>query len=249
MDVLLTKAFTKKYSVSEQLLMLHLLLMANNKGIVSVSVRSLSDEIGMSYQTTRTTIKKLIEKKELNTDSNASSNAKKTTLSISSYGSFAVIANADDNAQSNAIFEEVWLAYNRKGSKKKSLEQWLKLTDEERNKILPHVKAYVSSRERIYQKDFERYLRDKVFNEVVVKGNDTIYDPEHFKNKNEYRPTTDGIFQYWNDNRKCLMFNGYIDQLNDGYSDEERPDGAKVAWGMYEWVWSSRTKEWVKQND
>ena len=124
-----------------------------------------------------------------------------------------------------------------------------KLTDEERLKVLPHVKAYVGSRDLQFQRDFERYLRDKTFEEVIIKGNDTIYDPDKFDKTNEYHPTTDGIFQYWNDERKCLMFNGYIDQLNDGYTDDTRPDGAKVAWSMYEWIWSSRTKQWIKQND
>lgn len=154
-----------------------------------------------------------------------------------------------DNNISFADFEICWKAYNRKGSKKKSLEQWQKLTDEERKKVLPHVKAYVSSRDKQYQKDFERYLRDKVFDEVIIKGNETVYDPEKFEKTNEYRPTTDGFFQYWDDKRQCLMFNGYIDQLNDGYTADTRPDGARVAWQMYEWVWSSRTKEWIKQND
>lgn len=146
-------------------------------------------------------------------------------------------------------FEAVWLAYNKKGSKKDSLEQWQKLSDEEKERVLPHVRIYVSSRDRSFCKDFQRYLRDKIFNDVIVKGNDTIYDPEQFNNKEEYHPMTDGIFQYWNAERKCLMFNGYIDQLNDGYTDDTRPDGAKVAWSMYEWIWSSQKKQWIKQND
>lgn len=146
-------------------------------------------------------------------------------------------------------FEAVWLAYNKKGSKKDSVEQWQKLSDEEKERVLPHVRIYVSSRDRSFCKDFQRYLRDKIFNDVIVKGNDTIYDPEQFTNKEEYHPMTDGIFQYWNAERKCLMFNGYIDQLNDGYTDDTRPDGAKVAWSMYEWIWSSQKKQWIKQND
>lgn len=144
-------------------------------------------------------------------------------------------------------FEECWLAYNRKGSKAKSLEYWNKLSDADKELVLPHIKAYVSSRERGYQKDFERYLRDKIFKNIVVKGNDTIYDPERFSSPDEYRPIADGVFLVWNDDRKCLLFNGYIDQLNDGYTPENRPDGAKVASGMYEWIWSGITKEWVKQ--
>lgn len=144
-------------------------------------------------------------------------------------------------------FEECWLAYSRKGSKAKSLEYWNKLSDADKELVLPHIKAYVSSREKRYQKDFERYLRDKIFKNIVVKGNDTIYDPERLSSPDEYRPIADGVFLVWNDDRKCLLFNGYIDQLNDGYTPENRPDGAKVASGMYEWIWSGITKEWVKQ--
>ena len=144
-------------------------------------------------------------------------------------------------------FGECWLAYNRKGSKAKSLEYWRKLSDEEKELVLPHIKVYVSSRERVYQKDFERYLRDKVFKTIIVKGNDTIYDPDRFSNREEYRPVTDGIFLVWNAERKCLLFNCPIDQLNDGYTSDTRPDGAKVSSGLYEWIWSNQTKEWVKQ--
>lgn len=75
------------------------------------------------------------------------------------------------------MFELCWVAYNRKGSKKKSLEQWVKLKDSEKDVVLQHIKAYVSSRERQYQKDFERYLRDRTFNDVVLKGNEVYFDP------------------------------------------------------------------------
>lgn len=147
------------------------------------------------------------------------------------------------------LFEDCWEAYKNKGNKAKAKVEFSKLSESETKQILPHLKVYVANRDRCYLKDFERYLRDKVFTTVIVKGNDTIYNPEQFANIEEYRPTTDGIFQYWNPDRKCLMFNGYIDQLNDGYTKDNRPDGAKVVWSMYEWIWSSRTKEWIKQND
>lgn len=75
------------------------------------------------------------------------------------------------------LFEECWVAYSRKGSKKKALDQWARLKDEEKDAVLPHIKAYVSSRERQFQKDFERYLRDRTFNDVVLKGNEVYYDP------------------------------------------------------------------------
>ena len=145
------------------------------------------------------------------------------------------------------LFEECWETYKYKGNKAKAKLEWSKLSDKESNLVLPHLKVYVESRDQCYLKDFERYLHDKVFLSVIVKGNNTIYNPEQYANEQVYRPTTDGIFQYWNTERKCLMFNGYIDQLDDGYTKDNRPDGAKVAWSMYEWVWSKQKQEWVKQ--
>lgn len=149
--------------------------------------------------------------------------------------------------EDNRLFERCWDEYRHKGNKPSAKLAWQKLSDADKALVLPHIKVYVSTRERVYQKDFERYLRDKIFKTIIVKGNDTIYDPEQFTNKEEYRPITDGVFQIWNPERKCLLFNGFIDQLNDGYTSDTRPDGAKVAWNMYEWVWSSQRKEWVKQ--
>lgn len=77
------------------------------------------------------------------------------------------------------LFEQCWLTYRRKGSKKKSLEQWQKLSDEEKEQAKKHIIAYVESVSDIrYQKDFERYLRDKVFNNVVYKDGKTLFDVE-----------------------------------------------------------------------
>lgn len=149
--------------------------------------------------------------------------------------------------EKDELFEECWIAYRRKGSKGKAFTFWEKLSAEDQKKVLPHIKAYIEHREIQYQKDFERYLRDRIFETIVMDGNRVVYDPEQFSNATEYRPATDGVFQFWNESRKCLMFNGYIDQLNDGYTNDNRPDGAKVAWSMYTWVWSSERKEWVKQ--
>lgn len=76
-------------------------------------------------------------------------------------------------------FEKAWTIYRRKGSKKKSLEQWNKLKKEEQEKALKHISSYVESVSDIkYQKDFERYLRDKIFNNVVYKDGKTLFDCE-----------------------------------------------------------------------
>lgn len=145
------------------------------------------------------------------------------------------------------LFNECWKTYNRKGDRGKAMSEWCRLSADERRQVLPHVKVYVASREIRFQKDFERYLRDKVFRQVIFRGNQVVYDPSQFVDANVYRPTVDGIFQWWNEERKCLMFNGHVDMINDGYTEETRPDGARAAWNMYEWVWSREQKKWIKQ--
>lgn len=94
------------------------------------------------------------------------------------------------------FFEECWLLYNRKGSKKKSFEQWKKLKEEEKEQAKKHIVAYVESVSDIrYQKDFERYLRDKVFNNVVFKDGKALFDVEATEK---------------NTNGEKLIFNGII---------------------------------------
>ena len=93
------------------------------------------------------------------------------------------------------FFEECWLLYNRKGSKKKSFEQWRKLKEEEKEQAKKHIVAYVESVSDIrYQKDFERYLRDKVFNNVVYKDGKTLFDCENeTPATSDYKLVIDGI--------------------------------------------------------
>ena len=151
------------------------------------------------------------------------------------------------------LFEQCWIAYKRKGSKKKSLEYWKKLTDVEKQNVMPHIKAYVSTRELQYQKDFERYLRDKTFTTIVFLKNKVIYDPTRLDKKDKanevYMPLTDGALS-WNEYYNCYMYVGYWDgkHIPDGYDDDTRPDGASVTLnnGRGTLVWSVITKTWNK---
>lgn len=150
------------------------------------------------------------------------------------------------------LFEECWIAYKRKGSKKKSLEYWKKLTDREKENVLAHIKAYVSSREIQYQKDFERYLRDKVFKTVVYADNKVVYDPEKKKKGKEetYMPICDGAL-CWSEMLGCYIYLGYWDRnepIADGYDDESRPNGAliKLNNGRGVITWNSESMKWEK---
>lgn len=65
---------------------------------------------------------------------------------------------------------------------------------------------------------------------------------------NEYCPVVDGIFTTWDDEEKCVrLSNNNIEGFCDGYSEENRPDGATVKYGMYTWKWSSGKVKWVRQ--
>lgn len=148
------------------------------------------------------------------------------------------------------LFETCWLAYRRKGSKKKSLEYWRKLADKDKERVLAHIKAYVATREVKFQKDFERYLRDKIFDTIVFSGNSVAYDPsklEKGKDGNDvYMPVCEGALSY-NDYYKCYMYVGFWDgHISDGYTDANRPDGATVVLnnGRGTVRWSRERKVW-----
>lgn len=79
-------------------------------------------------------------------------------------------------------FNECFDAYRKKGNEAKAQIEWQKLSDDERAVILPHIQAYVETRDRIYQKDFERYLKDKTFKTVVFRGNEVFFDPNDGRN-------------------------------------------------------------------
>lgn len=146
------------------------------------------------------------------------------------------------------LFEECWKAYRRKGSKKKAREYWRKLKDNEKNSVLSHIKAYVASRELQFQKDFERYLRDKIFTTVVYQGSKMVYDPTQYDNT-AYTPQGRSIWfdentqSYWTDD------NFYQGVISDGYTDDNRPDGATLtmsnARGRIQW--DANTKRWEKK--
>jgi hypothetical protein len=77
-------------------------------------------------------------------------------------------------------FEELWLMYERKGSKAAAKKEFAKLSEEEIATMRLHIPAYLQSRpERQYRQDFERYIKHKTFNSVVYsKSNVILYDPD-----------------------------------------------------------------------
>ena len=164
------------------------------------------------------------------------------------------ISNEIDKSISQSdkeLFEKCWLAYRRKGKKGKSLPYWNKLTQSEKRAVMPHIRAYVSSRELQYQQDFERYLRDKTFLSIVTNKNNIIYDPAKTGVIDEkiYAPNVGGSLN-WNDYYSCYVSTSmFVEQIADGYTDETRPNGARIMLnnGRGFVVWSSERKRWEKE--
>lgn len=151
--------------------------------------------------------------------------------------------------ENSELFEQCWIAYNRKGSKKKAKDQWHKLTDKEKERVLQHIKVYVATREKNFQRDFERYLRDKVFNDLIIQNNTVIYDPIDLTN-NSYHPITGGALN-WNEYYKCYLYTSWYfdgDSIADGYDDDKRPDGAQIVLnnGRGTLTWSKEQQKWIK---
>lgn len=144
------------------------------------------------------------------------------------------------------LFEECWVAYRRKGSKKKAKEYWCKLTKEEKEMVMPHVRAYVESRELRFQKDFERYLRDKTFKTIVFNNNNVSYDPTMFED-GKYLPQGFNIWYDEDYKMYCSMDNFYDEKIYDGYTDDNRPDGAMIKLNNARGIvtWNKNERRWI----
>ena len=67
-------------------------------------------------------------------------------------------------------FKKWWNLYDKKTTKKASLTYWSKhITKNDTKKIMEHSAQYVKDREKVYRKDPIRYLRDRVFEDEIIK--------------------------------------------------------------------------------
>jgi hypothetical protein len=76
-----------------------------------------------------------------------------------------------------------------------------------------------------------------------------VYDPAKKTKADEYIPQESPAL-FWNDYYGCYMYIGYWDgDISDGYTNEDRPNGAKVTLNNGRGVvtWNSEIKKWVKK--
>lgn len=170
MDVTLSSAFIERFSLNEQLVMVRLLLTADDYGVVEFSDRNISKDTGISYQQVRTIHQKLLRDGIIvNAQSNAATNAKQNFVRFcrsECYKGFKRQGNAEYNASCNAIeeFENVWNLYDKKVNRTKELvKKWFSLSVEERKSIFKYIPVYVALTEESYRKQFSTFLNQRTW--------------------------------------------------------------------------------------
>jgi len=84
----------------------------------------------------------------------------------------------------NVPFDSFWDLYDKKvGEKGKLFKKWLKLSDDERVKIIEHIPQYkLAQPDKKYRKNPETYLNNKSWNDEIINANGTKNG--HNKNSN-----------------------------------------------------------------
>lgn len=179
MDITLTSAFLEQFTPTEQLVMIHLLLTADDYGTVEFSDRKVSKSTGVPYQQVRTIHQKFLRERIIsNAQSNAATNAKQQFVSFckcDSYKGFKRRTNAQSNADANTIeqFENIWNLYGKKVGRTKDLvKKWCSLASDERQKIFEFVPAYVALTEESFRKQFSTFINQRTWeNEKIYTHN------------------------------------------------------------------------------
>ena len=72
-------------------------------------------------------------------------------------------------------FGQWYALYDKKTTKKQAIDYWFKnITKDDIPKIMEHTKHYIKDRDKVYRKDPIRYLRDRVFEDEIIKAEKKI---------------------------------------------------------------------------
>ncbi len=111
----------------------------------------------------------------LNTNINLNLNTNTNTNQQTSTSEDVAVESDNEKA-----FDSWWELYEKKGNRKKTLEKWIKLDQEQRDKCFHVVTDYVKSTpEKQYRKNGETYLNQEAFNdEIIFQVNNTQSIPQ-----------------------------------------------------------------------
>jgi len=72
-------------------------------------------------------------------------------------------------------FGQWYALYDKKTTKKQAIDYWFKnITKDDIPKIMEHTRHYIKDRDKVYRKDPIRYLRDRVFEDEIIKAEKKI---------------------------------------------------------------------------
>lgn len=67
-------------------------------------------------------------------------------------------------------FEDFWILYEKKGSKKLSEAEWRKISQRDKEAIMQRVPEYIRSKpDKIYRKDGERFLKNRTWEDEIIQ--------------------------------------------------------------------------------
>lgn len=228
MDVTLSNSFIERFSLNEQLILVRLLLTADEYGIVEFSDRNISKETNIPYQQVRTIHQRLLRDGIIsNAQSNAATNAKQNFVKFCKceyYKGFKRQTNAEYNALDNALeqFENIWILYNKKVCRTKELvKKWCSLSIEDRQKIFKFVPVYVALTEEMYRKQFSTFLNQRTWENENIYTQGISVPVASFNAKLIEDPTT---FPRFADRFNMLVAGTKIPKvdLKDGLTEKRR---------------------------
>ena len=163
-----------------------------------------------------------------------------------------------NSSELSQLFDKFRVRYKQYGGKARGLEtelENLKKKHKDWKEIIPLLSGALEKENAERQnakaagkffpeiKNLQTYINQRSW-EAFSDGGQASYDDD------EYRPLSDGVYQRWNPTRKCLEVGSpYPSMWNDGYNENNRPDGATVAWSLQTWKWSRQKKEWIRIDD
>ena len=163
--VQINSLFIKAFTPNEQLIMLQLLLNADENGIVEFSDRSISRATEIPYQQVRTIHQRWLSDGTItNAATNAATNANQCFVTICDYGSynvFNIFSNAVTNAVANALKDKEIIT-----DKDKVFPQTPIPTEKEKNKEKEGEEDAIASKKKsVFQKptieELSAYIHEK----------------------------------------------------------------------------------------
>lgn len=184
-------------------LFLHLLLKANHKekrfkgielkiGSIVTSRDLLARETGLSSQQIRTALSKLISTNEITSVTSSQG----TIIQIVSYEKYQVATNEITNEQPTSnqqsttnkndknnkeiLFNDFWKLYDKQVDRKKCLDKFLKLKDQEIKLIFENLPHYIrSTPDKQFRKNPSTWINNKCWNDAEYSKPQTIiYTPQ-----------------------------------------------------------------------